>query len=73
MPRRGRPRLQNCTFLTASLILLMITSPSSWPSSVLKPFIAAITPAITSATSRISATYSTVPCPASLAGRDSAA
>ena len=52
---------QNCTFFTASLILPMITSPSSLPSPVRKPFIAATTPAITSATSRISATYSTVP------------
>src|SRR3954468_1868535 len=40
----------------------MIASPRAVPSSVLKPFIAAITPAMTSATSRISATYSTVPC-----------
>ena len=41
------------------------TSPSSLPSSVLKPFIAATTPAITRATSRIRATYSTVPWPRS--------
>ena len=58
---------QNSTLRTASLILPMITSPSSLPSSVLNPFIAAITPAITSATSRMSATYSTVPCPRALA------
>ena len=61
-------RAQNSTLRTASLILPMITSPSSLPSSVLNPFIAAITPAITSATSRMSATYSTVPCPRALAG-----
>src|SRR5215207_3977299 len=58
-------RPQNCTLRTASLILAMITSPSSWPWSVLKPFMAATTPAMTSATSRISATYSTVPWPRS--------
>jgi hypothetical protein len=47
----------------------MIASPSAVPSSVLKPFIAAITPAMTSATSRISATYSTVPCAVWIASR----
>src|SRR5215207_4964255 len=56
---------QNCTLRTAALILPIITSPSSWPWSVLKPFMAATTPAITRATSRISATYSTVPWPRS--------
>jgi hypothetical protein len=53
---------QNCTWLTASLIFLMIVSPSAVPSSVLKPFIAAITPAITSATRRIAAAHPLARC-----------
>src|SRR5437764_8442956 len=59
----GARRRQNWTFRTASLILPMIASPRSLPCPVRNPLRAATTPAMTRATSSMSATYSTVPWP----------